>query len=247
MPRIDRMIGNIRKFGVFTPNKYLIQFSGLVGNADLFMGNRLSLMCAEMNLPGRSLTTNEEMIGSGPQRKIPYDVQYSGETSLKFYMAKDLWEKRIFEAWMDLVVDPKTGRHGYYKDYICDMFMIVLNEFDFPLYRVRLEEVYPQSIADVAFTNEGGSEIASIDITFGYRRYVPEVVSLSGAVLQEFLYDISAVRDLDNAAGSIINDLGVFGGRFGNPLNYSTVIEKYADAGAVVDKGFSKISFGSLL
>tara|TARA_B100001094_G_scaffold333417_1_gene411904 strand:- start:39291 stop:40046 length:756 start_codon:yes stop_codon:yes gene_type:complete len=245
MPRIDRMIANIKKFGVFAPNKYLIEFSGILGIADLALGNRLSLMCTSMTLPGRSIATTPDRNSSGPQREIPYEPLYSGEVNLSFYLAKDLWERRIFETWQDTIVDPITGRLGYYKDYTCDMFMYVLNEFDMPIYRIRLEEVFPKAVSEVEFTNQGGNEVAQQTMTLSFRRYVPTIVNFGLAVAEEFLYDIDAVREFDDSAGSLINDVGILGGKYGNPFNYSQVIERFADAGAVVNKKVTKVNLGN--
>ena len=245
MPRIDRMLANIKKFGVFTPNKYLIEFSGVLGIADLALGNRLSLMCNSMVIPGRSIATTPDKSSSGPLREIPYEPLYSSEITLSFYLAKDLWERRIFETWQDTIVDPVTGRLGYYNDYTCNVWMYVLNEFDMPLYRIRLDEVFPKAVSEIEFTNEGGSEVAQQAITLSFRRYVPTIVNFGLAVAEEFLYDIDAVREFDDSAGSLINDVGILGGKYGNPFNYSSVIEKWAEAGAVVDKKVTRVNIGN--
>jgi len=65
------------------------------------------------------------------------------------------------------------------------------------------------------------------------------------AVAEEFLYDIDAVREFDDSAGSLINDVGILGGKYGNPFNYSQVIERFADAGAVVNKKVTKVNLGN--
>ena len=79
-----------------------------------------------------------------------------------------------------------------------------------------------------------------------YRRYVPTIITHGGASSEEFLYDIPAVRDFDDSAGSLLNDLGILGGRYGNPLNFSQLFEKWADAGAVVERKITKFNLGGL-
>lgn len=246
MPRIDRMVANIKKFGVFAPNKYLIEFSGFLGFADLIQGNRLSLMCSSCSIPGRSVTGTPDKSSAGPMREIPYEPLYTSELLFTFYLGKDMWERRIFETWMDGIVDPVSGRFGYYNDYTSDAYMYVLNEFDMPIYRIRLEEVYPKQVGEIEFSNEGGSEIAKQTITLAFRRYVPTIITFGGAVAEEFLYDNPEVRKLDNKTGSVINDLGILGGKYGNPFNFSQLFEKWADAGAVVEKSVTKFNLGNM-
>jgi len=165
---------------------------------------------------------------------------------MSFYLAKDMWERRIFETWMDAIVDPVSGRFGYYKEYSSDVYIYVINEFDMPIYRIRLEESYPKQVSEIELSNEGGSEIARQAITLSYRRYVPTIITHGGASSEEFLYDIPAVRDFDDSAGSLLNDLGILGGRYGNPLNFSQLFEKWADAGAVVERKITKFNLGGL-
>lgn len=246
MPRIDRFISNVRKFGVFSPNKYLIEFSGLIGAFDLFQGNRLSLMCNRVSIPARSIASITNTNALGPNTEMPYMPLYENELQFEFYLAKDVWERRIFEAWMDAVVDPVSGKMSYYKDYACIAYIYVLNEFDFPIYRIRLEGVWPKQVDALELGNENGSEIARQGIILAFERYVPTIVTLGGAVGEEFLYDIPSVRQLDNNVGGLMNDAGIFGGKFGNPLNFSQLFTSWADAGAVVEKPFTNFNLGGL-
>lgn len=246
MPRIDRMVANIQKFGVFTPNRYLVEFSGLLGVMDMFMGNRLSLMANTISVPGRSIASSPDETGLGPSREMPYAPIYENELSIEFYLGKDVWERRAFEAWMDAIVDPASGRLGYPKDYMCDAYIYVLNEFDLPIYRIRLEEVWPKAVGPLEMSNEGGSEIAKQTITLNFTRYVPTIITLGGAVAQEFLYDIPEVRKADTQIGGVMNDIGIFGGKFGNPLNFSTLFQSWADAGQVVERPLQNFNLGGI-
>ena len=245
MPRIDRMVTNIKKFGVFKPNRYLVEFTGVIGAFDLIMGNRLSLMCNSISVPGRSIASTTDDTGLGPNREIPYAPFYENEMSMEFYLAKDMWERKIFEAWMDAVVDPRSGRMAYPKDYLCEAYVYVLNEFDFPLYRIRLEEVFPKSVSSIEMTNLA-SDIARQSVTLSFTRYVPTIVTLGGAVAEEFLYDIPSVRRLDNNVGDVINQAGIFGGKYGSPLNFTQLFSSWADAGKVVEKPFKNFNIGGI-
>ena len=246
MPRIDRMITNIRKFGVFTPNRYLIEFSGLLGVMDFAQGNRLSLMANTVSVPGRSIASSPNETSLGPSREMPYAPIYENELSIEFYLGKDVFERRAFEAWMDAIVDPTSGRLGYPKDYMCDAYIYILNEFDMPIYRIRLEEVWPKSVGPLEMSNAGGGEIAKQTITLNFTRYVPTIITLGGAVAAEFMYDIPAVRRIDDAVGGAMNELGIFGGKFGNPLNFSTLWQSWAKSGQVIERPLQNFNLGGL-
>ncbi len=245
MPRIDRMVTNIKKFGVFTPNRYLIEFSGVIGAFDLIMGNRLSLYLSTVSVPGRSIASVTDDTGLGANREVPYAPFYENELNLDFYLGKDMWERKIFESWMDAVVDPISGRMAYPKDYLCEAYLYVLNEFDFPLYRIRLEEVWPKNVGPIEMTNEGGS-IARQSVTLSFTRYVPTIVTLGGAVAEEFLYDIPSVRQFDNNVGNVVNEAGIFGGKYGSPLNFTQMFTSWADAGKVIEKPFKNFNLGGI-
>jgi len=244
--RIDRMVNQIKKFGVLKPNQYLIEFGGMVGAADLMLFNRMSLMCSSVSLPARSIATVEDKNSAGAAENIPYAPIYGGELEISFYLAKDLWERRIFETWMDMIIDPVTGRLGYYRDYTTEMYIYVLNEFSMPLYKIRLEDVYPKAVGAVALSNEGGTEVAKQTITISFKRYVPTIVTVGLAHAEEMLYEVNAVREFDEALGGFINNAGILGGKFGNPLNFSQVFDSFARDGRVVTQPINKFNLGSL-
>jgi len=246
MPRIDRMINNIKKFGVFTPNKYLIEFSGFLGISDFAQGNRMSLMCNSVSAPGRSIATAPDKNYAGPSREIPYDSLYGSEITLNLFLGKDMWERRVFETWMDGIVDPRSGRLAYYDDYKCDMYIYVLNEFDMPIYRIRVEEVFPKAIGELTLSNEGGGAIAQQSVTLAFRRYVPTIISFGGAVAAEFLYDVPAVRNFDEGLGGTLQELGILGGEYGNPFNFSQLFEVWADGGAATLQEITGFNIGGM-
>ena len=244
--RIDRMVNQIKKFGVFKPNQYLIEFGGMLGAADLMLFNRMSLMCSSCSIPARSIASTEDKNSAGPQEHMPYESLYGGELNLTFYLAKDLWERRIFETWMDLVIDPVSGRLGYYRDYTTEMYIYVLNEFSMPIYKIRIEEVWPKAVSELALSNEGGAEVAKQTVTLAFKKFVPTIVTVGMAHAEEMLYEINAVRQFDESLGGFINDLGILGGRYGNPLNFSQVFDSFASDGRVITQPVNHFNMGSL-
>ena len=73
----------------------------------------LSLQCETAELPGYAVNTVEQKIFGAPTY-IAATPSF-GDISLTFICAGDLWEKKIFDSWMDMIV-PKTTYLVNYKN-----------------------------------------------------------------------------------------------------------------------------------
>lgn len=105
------------KIGIIKPSRYLLNFSGPSSLIPSAANIRLSVTCEEASLPGRSLSTSEHRI-YGPLKRIPYVSTFTNEFSLTFRVGTDLYEKRLFEEWMDFIVDKDTNDFNYYNNYV---------------------------------------------------------------------------------------------------------------------------------
>lgn len=105
------------QIGIIQPSRYLIQFSGPANLIPARANIRLSITCEAGVLPGKGIATTEERI-HGPQRKIPYVTEFPNEFTLSFRVGKDMYEKRVFEEWMEFIVDNESHDFEYYNNYI---------------------------------------------------------------------------------------------------------------------------------
>lgn len=115
------------QIGVIKPSRYLISFSGpanlIPGRANI----RLSVTCEAAVLPGKGIATSEDRI-HGPQRRVPYVTEFPNEFTLTFRVGKDMYEKRVFEEWMEFIVDNESFDFEYYNNYIQTLDIMQLSD-----------------------------------------------------------------------------------------------------------------------
>jgi hypothetical protein len=243
MSKITDMIGKVNRYGIVQANNYRVVFSGIAGAEDTVIGSpggivegsgknnfntRMSLSCESVTLPGRSLSTNPfKTIGIGIE--VPYERLYSGDIEMTFLFGRDMQERKIFEKWMDKIINPNNNRFSYYNSYIADIDIIMFDESDEPIYKARIEEAYPKEIGAVALSNES-SDLARQSITFSFKKYHPIDVS-------EEMGGMSSTEP-SGLSGRISNDTwNQIGSDFIGWLKRGTsTIEKYGHDGKVISR-----------
>jgi len=139
----------------------------------------ISLLCDSVTLPGRSLSTMEYQ-DQFQVIKMPYTFVDS-EVSFSFLLTKDYYMKRIFDNWIDGIINAKDAEGnvvpyqlGYKKDYSTDIVIQQLDEEDVPVYGVKLINAFPINIGDIELGNANENEFSKVEITFGYDKYEVE-------------------------------------------------------------------------
>jgi len=247
MPNISDMVAKVNRYGVVRQNNYKVVFSGLVGQSDSIIGSpdgangsssnnfdtRMSLSCDSVSLPGRSLSTNEfKTIGIA--REVPYQQLFSGDIAMTFVFGKDMFERKVFETWMDYIINPINNRFKYYDDYVATVDIVMFDLTESPIYKAHIEEIYPKEIGPIELSNTG-SDLAKQTITFSFRKYVPMDVSQGG-----FGSTVpSGFNNISGFLGGLNPDVG--SSNIGlDVLNWidrgRSTYEKYADSGAVVNR-----------
>lgn len=113
--------------GIIKPSRYLINFSGPANLIPARANIRLSVTCETAVLPGKAVATTEERL-HGPQRRIPYVTEFPNEFTLGFRVGKDMYEKRVFEEWMEFIVDNNSHDFEYYNNYVQTLDIMQLSD-----------------------------------------------------------------------------------------------------------------------
>jgi|TARA_B100001094_G_scaffold8626_1_gene7763 hypothetical protein len=139
----------------------------------------ISILCDSVTLPGRSLSTMEYQ-DQFQVIKMPYTFVDS-EVNFSFLLTKDYYMKRIFDNWVDGIINAKDAEGkvvpyqlGYKTDYSTDIVIQQLDEEDVPVYGVKLINAFPINIGDIELGNGNENEFSKVDITFGYDKYEVE-------------------------------------------------------------------------
>jgi hypothetical protein len=144
--------------------------------SDKIMSPDASLLCTNATMPSRTLNTSPYRI-AGAAYKYPTQVQYS-DVQLTFIGDKFLRLRRFFEMWMGSIYNNQTGLFNFYKEYIGDIDIFQLGQFDdtndrdSATYGVRLREAFPTAIGEVNYDSGSQNGFVAINVTFAYRDWL---------------------------------------------------------------------------
>jgi hypothetical protein len=122
--------------------------------------------CENANLPGRSLATTEQKIGSNPVEKYPYLTTYN-DIQLTFMVDDDMNQKVFFDAWLNFINPTYNYNFRYKGDYST---AITINQYDVTnkiSYSINLWDAYPVNVEqlDLDWAADGYHKLR---VTFAY-------------------------------------------------------------------------------
>ena len=129
----------------------------------------LMYRCENANLPGRSLMTTEQKIGSNPIEKYPYMTAYN-DIDLTFIVDGDMNQKIFFDAWLNYINPSYNYNFRYKSDYAT---VITINQYDVTnqiSYSINLYDAYPVSMnqLDLDWSSDSPHKLS---VTFAYTRW----------------------------------------------------------------------------
>ena len=108
---INEVKANIQQ-GFARPNLFRVSIAKIsASNQPPFRIN-----CYQAQIPGSNLAITDKDTGF---RSAAYHRLYS-DIILGFYCSENMQELKLFQNWIDMIVDPKTNRKGYYSRDISD-------------------------------------------------------------------------------------------------------------------------------
>ena len=99
------------KKGIARPNLYSVILPSIAG----INTSDLNVLCSNVNLPGRQLTTYDKNIGTKFE-KVAYG-SVTDDVTMQFYAMNDYGARKYFDAWQRLAYDPDSYQIGYKKNY----------------------------------------------------------------------------------------------------------------------------------
>lgn len=132
----------------------------------------ISMLCENITLPGRQITTMEYM-AEKQTVKIPYSFM-NEDVQCTFLLTNDYYMKNIFDDWVEKVFDDKKFRAKFKKDFTSDVVIQQLNNKNIPIYGVRLENAFPTTVAGITLDNNSENAAQKLTVTFSYDNYVTE-------------------------------------------------------------------------
>jgi hypothetical protein len=134
----------------------------------------LSLVCEISELPGKDINMIE-FRHYGFTKRIPHINQY-GQITFTFICAGDLYEKQLFDRWMDYMLPAQTGIIQYPQDSTRNFVyasQIAINQRDNLnniAYTVNLFNAMPVSISPMS-QNWQDDSVHRLSVTFVYEKW----------------------------------------------------------------------------
>lgn len=179
---------------------------------------RLMLFAEKASIPGIQYATTP-IRTYGEVRETAYDRMFEPVT-ITFHVDMKMTVKKVFDDWMDSIVNPVWRHHNYMNGYIRDISILVQNMDDHTTYEMKLHDAYPKSINSIALDTEA-KDTMRLEVTFLYKYYETNVIEFDEKTgqelaanrtrLQEYLEDFSNFQNRlsESALGRAIN--GVIG------------------------------------
>ena len=144
--------------------------TNVISNLHGETARRISFRCDSISIPGRNLRTQMNGNIYGPPHEIVQGQTFA-PVEATFYCGSDLAERYFFEDWQKITYNPTTYNINYYKEYIGSVEIYQLNEQDERTYGCKLEEVFPKTVAAIAYGHGSSNTINKVTVSFSYRKF----------------------------------------------------------------------------
>ena len=193
--------------GYALPSRYEVIITS-PGEGD---ARKVSMRCESLDLPGRALNTSldSNMYGIAPE--IVDGITFGGTLAMTFQASSDLEEKVFFESWQEEAWDRGTWNVKYYRDYIKDIDIYVLDVQDVRRYGLRLRECFPKEIGPASLDAGPAGDIIKIPVTMQYKYWETLDINNQPPNLMEKVLDTvitGAERSINANIPKVLSRLG---------------------------------------
>lgn len=130
----------------------------------------LAMRVESAELPGKSIPTSDARL-YGPIRKIPYNLSFIDSTFTFICSDNFLVEKRFFDDWADLMINPDTFDVEYHDNLVGTINLQLLNEANVLMYEVQYMEAFPINVSAMNVGFAQMNDYAKFSVTFSYRKW----------------------------------------------------------------------------
>ena len=170
----------------------------------------ISLRCESVQLPGRNLATGTDSNIYGPTREIVEGVTYAEDLNMTFQASSGLDERVFFENWQRQAFNEQSWNIGYYKDYVADIDIFLLDKQNQRRYGLRIHEAFPKTITAIDLNYGTNNEIIKTSVSFSFRYWTALNITQQAPNVQNKIFSTvvgAAERNLTRNQPSILNKL----------------------------------------
>lgn len=159
---------------IVPPTASLLNLGGLFGEGPVVNDPRdISILCDSCSIPGRLIQTGDyDAVGRNP-RKYPTTIMEE-DVSFTFTLTNDVYIKKLFDNWLESIIDPVSNLVSYDSEYKVDTHIQLLDKNNATIYGVRLIDSYPTSVNSIDLSNENTDSKTVVSVNMTYERFVHE-------------------------------------------------------------------------
>jgi len=155
------------------------QIKGRIVDRGLARKNRFQVSIpaiGDSNFYAKTATTADITIGTSPYRytaptsQHPNDLIH-GDLQISFYVDKEYNVRKVFQRWIDEMVDLQAGNWGYRDDYARDIIVEALDVDGSVKMTTTYVSCFPKTIQAIEHSFDSSDEIQTLDTTFVYQYY----------------------------------------------------------------------------
>ena len=172
---LQEFISNINaKKGLSKTSRFKVNL--LVPSGASISPRSLELQCETVDLPGKSLTTQDVKI-YGPAYKMAINKQFSNEITMSFLCTNRGYERKTFDDWIEYINPIDTNNLRFPEVYLSDIFITQYDESfsgkeskadSNVINRVILSDCFPIGYAAQPL-NWGDDGFQRLSVQFSYR------------------------------------------------------------------------------
>lgn len=164
---------------------------GQLGFNDLVNDPRdVAFLCKSCTMPGRQITTLDYQ-SVKQVVKVPYSF-INEDVTFTFHLTNDYYVKKMFDKWVNAVIDIENYKVRYREDYCTDVIIQQLDQQNIPIYSVVLENAFPVSINSITLDNSSENGLQEVQVTMTYENFrkegiIESTLSIAGNVIGQVL------------------------------------------------------------
>ena len=112
---------------------------------------------------------------NGYRQSVQYPTGYSNsDVTFSFLLTNDYYIKKIFDKWMNSIVDKESYTTLYDADYKVDMIIQQLDQQNNVVFGMKLINAFPVSISDIPLDTSATDQNQKVSVTMTYQEMTSE-------------------------------------------------------------------------
>jgi len=133
---------------------------------------RVSLLCEQAAFPLYNINVKPYRIYGTPYQR-PVVSDYGGDgLPMTFHLDRAMSVKRFFEDWGRFIINRDTFNVAFQEQYIVDIEIYQLDEFNNRTYGIKILEAFPRSQNQVELNHNAVNQTHRLIVLFSYRKWM---------------------------------------------------------------------------